>query len=183
MLEENHENSHTLQRLKAADLSAFNALYDKYRKALFIYALQYIEDEQVCYELVHDAFIYVWQKRSDSLRDPKISSYLFTFIKSRALNHLRGNSGKVMSELSDFAEPSEHPNYELDPLPGTGHFLNEALSAIPSAMILTRRIFEMRFIREMSYKDIADSTAIKVNTVYVHINYAVSILKRKFKKT
>jgi len=180
MPEDIDENQELLNHLKADDLSAFNALYEKYRKALFIYALRYVKDEQVCYELVHDAFIYLWQKRSSAIKDQNINSYLYTFIRSRSLNYLRDQQHKKVTDLLTVADLAEHPNYELNKETDTSTLLNEALSCIPSAA--TRRVFELRFIHEMSYKDIAHSTSININTVYVHINAAIKILRKKLKK-
>ncbi|MET3877756.1 RNA polymerase sigma-70 factor [Chitinophaga sp. OAE865] len=180
MLEDNHENAQLIDQLRGDDLSAFNELYKKYRKALFIYAFRYIKDEEVCYELVHDAFIYLWQKRSGAIKDPNINSYLYSFVKSRSLNYLRDQRNKKLNEHLTSQELAEHPDYELEDHSDTTTILKEALSSIPSPA--TRHIFEMRFIDEMSYKDIALSKSISINTVYVHINSALKILRSKFKK-
>ncbi|MFX1707226.1 sigma-70 family RNA polymerase sigma factor [Chitinophaga sp. CC14] len=180
MLEDNHENAQLLDQLKGDDLSAFNLLYERYRKALFIYAFRIVKDEQVCYELAHDAFIYLWQKRSGAIRDKNISSYLFSYVKSRSLNYLRDQNNKKLNALINSEEQAEHPNYELKNNSDTS-ILHEALSYIPSPA--TRNIFEMRFIQEMSYREIADSKSMNINTVYVHINAAIKILRKKLRKT
>lgn len=180
MREDNHENAQLLEQLKGDDLSAYNLLYERYRKALFIYALRIVKEEQVCYELVHDAFIYLWEKRSDAIKDRNIISYLFRHVRSRSLNYLRDQSNKKLSELIDSDELAEHPNYELKNNSDASAILHEALSYIPSTA--TRNIFEMRFIHEMSYREIADSKSININTVYVHINSALKILRKKLKK-
>lgn len=180
MPEDIDEQPALLNHLKGDDLSAFNALYVKYRKALFIYALRFVNDEQVCYELVHDAFIYLWQKRSNAIRDKNIKSYLYTFIKSRSLNYLRDQHHRKVADLSAADDQGEHPDYELEKNADAATFLLEALSSIPSAA--TRRVFELRFVQEMSYKDIALSTSTNINTVYVHINAALKILRKKLKK-
>jgi len=180
MLEDNHENAQLLNQLKGDDLTAFNELYIKYRKALFIYALRYVKDEEVCYELVHDAFIYLWQKRASAIKDQNINAYLYSFVKSRSLNYLRDQRNKKLDEHLASQELTEHPDYELESNSDSTAILKEALASIPSPA--TRHIFEMRFIQEMSYKDIALSKSISINTVYVHVNSALKVLRGKFKK-
>lgn len=180
MPEDFDEQPALLHHLKGDDLSAFNTLYVNHRKALFIYALRFVNDEQVCYELVHDAFIYLWQKRSNAIKDKNIKSYLYTFIKSRSLNYLRDQQHRKVTDLSTAIDQGEHPNYEPEHNTDSATFLLEAISSIPSAA--TRRVFELRFLHEMSCKDIAHSTSTNINTVYVHINAALKILRKKLKK-
>ncbi|MGN7706828.1 sigma-70 family RNA polymerase sigma factor [Chryseobacterium sp. 22543] len=173
------EDSFEIQPLDAqeTDLRAFKMLYEKYRKALLVYAMKYIKDESVCLELVQDAFIYLWEKRLD-VKDQNIGSYLYLFIKSRSLNYLRDNIRYI--DLSNSKERVEHPDYELSEQADSSNLLKEALANIPAKV--TRRVLELRFLHEMSYKEIAQAMSISLNATYVHVNAGLKILRKRFKK-
>lgn len=174
------EDSYEIQPLDAqeTDLRAFNMLYEKYRKALLVYAMKYIKDEAVCLELVQDAFIYLWEKRPDAIKDQNIGSYLHLFIKSRSLNYLRDNIRYM--DLSKSQERIEYPDYELSEQADSSNLLRETLANIPAKV--TRRVLELRFLHEMSYKEIAQAMSISLNATYVHVNSGLKILRKRLKK-
>lgn len=181
MLEDSREDATLLiERLEEDDLSAFNLLYERYRKALFIFALRFIKDEEVCYELVHDAFIYLWEKRMSAVRDRNISNYLYHFVRSRSLNYLRDQSHKRTVDLNRIMDSADHPTYELE-LGIPPNFISEALACISSPAC--RQIFEMRYLNELSYNEIAQKKGISINTVYVHMNNGLKLIREKLKNS
>lgn len=67
---------------------AFNAIYEKYWKQLFVYAYKIFEDQIVCEDIVQEVFVKLWE-RAKSNKIEKLESYLFRAVKFQAMNAIR----------------------------------------------------------------------------------------------
>ena len=88
--------------------NSFRPLFDHFYPSLCEYAFQIIKDNMDAEDVVLDLFIFIW-KNSDRINIGKsIRSYLFTSVKNRALNHLRGVKPESLEE-------AQHDVPVLDP--------------------------------------------------------------------
>ncbi|MFY0255411.1 RNA polymerase sigma factor [Chitinophaga sp. 30R24] len=179
MLNHLEEDASLLNKMLKGEESAFQEIYLKYRKPLFIYGLSIVKNEDISIDLVHNAFVDLWQNRLHSIKDAKVKGYLYQIIKSRALNYIRDQQLKARNASHYYIEQEELPDDKLDRLQLKKE-LQSAISAIPSSA--SRKILEMRFFEEMSYKEISLAQSISVNTVGAHINRAIKTLRYQFKK-
>ena len=78
--------------------NSFRPLFDCFYPSLCEYAFQILGDSMDAEDVVLDLFIFIW-KNSDRINIGKsIRSYLFTSVKNRALNHLRGMKHESLEE-------------------------------------------------------------------------------------
>ena len=86
---------------KGGQPDSFSLLFNHFYPSLCEYAFQILKDRMDAEDVVLDLFIFVW-KNSDRINIGKsIRSYLFTSVKNRALNNLRGVKHEVLDETFD----------------------------------------------------------------------------------
>lgn len=128
-------------------------------------------------EIVHEAFLKLWEKRSEVDTNKSVKSYLYTTVYNRSLNYIRDNKkfdkteGKVemleRSESWDYtnnmvaAEMEEKIAYTLDSLPEK-----------------CRQIFVMSRYEELKYREIADKLNISVKTVETQMSKALKAMRK-----
>jgi RNA polymerase sigma-70 factor (ECF subfamily) len=76
----NHMDTELVDLLRQGNHQAFEAIYRKYAKELFRYALRKIKVREDCEELMHDVFESLW-KRREELMITSLRHYLFTSVR------------------------------------------------------------------------------------------------------
>jgi RNA polymerase sigma factor (sigma-70 family) len=72
--------------------NVFDLLYEKYWPALLNFAATYVTDKDTCKEIVQELFITLHAKRSQLFISTSLSSYLYSSLRNRILNHFRDES-------------------------------------------------------------------------------------------
>lgn len=75
--------------IKRGDKNAFKKLFDDYYPILCVFAAQYIEDKEVCKDIVQEAFLSCWEKKEDFENIHKLKGFLYTVTKNKCLNQLK----------------------------------------------------------------------------------------------
>ena len=78
---------------------AFNLIYDKYRYLVYYVAFNILKNEDVAKEIVNDAFIKLYEKRSITMTENKIKYFLLVTAKNLSINKL--NQAKDHLPYSD----------------------------------------------------------------------------------
>lgn len=102
------DNSRFRTLLRVYPAGAIRLLYDFHAKPLVAAATRMVRDRQVAVDIVHDAFMVVWDRR-ESLYDDKrsIEHYLMRVVKYKAIDHCcRQTRVKRLDDwLSVYGEP------------------------------------------------------------------------------
>lgn len=111
-----HEDGRLIRRLQAGDRSAFDTLFDTYRRGLLAYVTGMIGDRGVAEEIVQDCFLRLVQN-IDRLRPTRgVSGWLYRTARNRAIDvgrHRRfevlpGNEA-VAARMGETATPAPDP--------------------------------------------------------------------------
>jgi RNA polymerase sigma-70 factor (ECF subfamily) len=160
---------------KVLDEERFEQLFKAHFVHLSNFARQYIDDTDACKDIVQKVFINLWEKRQQIDPEKSISSYLFTSVKNRCLNHIRDHK-KFRSQILDIDCGDINISIEDE-----GHFIEElqdqiqlALQSLPEKC---RLVFEMSRFQDMKYKDIAQQLSISEKTVEAHMGKALKSLR------
>lgn len=68
---------------------AFRMLYDRYVVALRYFAAKYVDDEAAIEDVVQDAFVALWEKRTEFRVENAVKSYLYKAVRNDCLNLIR----------------------------------------------------------------------------------------------
>ena len=95
-----------LKRVAAGDRVAFSELYDRFSKPLYSTAVRILTDTAEAQDVVHDAFVALWDKAStyEASRGTAFS-WALTLTRNRAIDRLR--SRRRRAELLENSAPSD----------------------------------------------------------------------------
>lgn len=170
-----------IEKIQAGDRAAFESLFRTHYAELHRFLWGYVKSTHIAEELVQDVFVRVWENRQ--ILDPKekIKSYLFKVAKNLAIDHVR--HVKVVRRWIDEKKALHH----FSPFPkGLDDKLHDKLllkkvkRAIEELPERRRVIFMLSRYERMSYKEIAETLEISVNTVETQISRALHELRKKF---
>ena len=167
----------------------FSFFYTKYYPKLIYYTAKMCNDQQKAEDISTDSFLIAFEKIDKYEKEKsQFSTWLFTIAKNLMLQDIK-NSKKTMSldieideegtTMKDFIQEEESKEYL--------HELSNKKADIMKRQIATlkepyRKVIEMREIKKMQYKDIADELKLNLSTVKSQIRNGRSILMKETEK-
>ena len=161
---------------RAGKPEAWDALFRRYQKPLYVFAYELVHDEQASLDIVQETFIAA-TRHLDSLRhDAKFGSWLFGIAHQKCQQRWR-KQDREHDALEDFArtpgdfEPDAREllirrEQETEFM----HFLNQ----LPPPQ---RAVLLLHFLEDFSLEEIAIATATPLGTVKSRLHYAKKSLR------
>jgi RNA polymerase sigma-70 factor (family 1) len=168
-----------LKLLKRQELGAFEEIYLRYWKKLYSAAYKRVQSREISEELVQDIFTSLWVNRH--IQEIEIlSSYLFTAIKYKVINHLE----KEMSRRT-YAEVQLQTTVASDNSTEEAVLLNELHVALEKEIQKLppkrQQIFKMSRQENLSIKQVASHLGISEKTAENQLGKALKVLKVNLK--
>ena len=155
------------------DNKTFEDLFELHFTKLMGFVFNYVRDEEVAKDIVHDAFLTLWSNRKCLNPTYPMKSYLFTLAQNCALNYLRSDLVVTGNEQA-VTELLEAANEELDDYEKRLVRLEEKLAQLPEKQ---REVLVKCVVEGKKYKEVAEELDITVNTVKTHITRALKFLR------
>ncbi|GAB3412345.1 RNA polymerase sigma factor [Niabella aquatica] len=170
-----------LQELKDGSHKVFSIIYNDWHKKVFAYFLQKANDETTACDLTQQTFIKLWTYRRGINIDLTIDQQLFQKARQVWIDWLRKEaiSRKYLSS-NEYEDCKAVPQPSLENMYLNAELkqsLSLAMNALPEKR---KRVFELKHIHGMSYKEIAEHLHISVKTVDNHLLKATAQLKKIF---
>jgi RNA polymerase sigma-70 factor, ECF subfamily len=166
------------ERLRSGDREALGLLYDRYAPVAMAVAVRVVSDRDVAEDLVHDAFVAVWQKieRFDPSRG-NLRSWLLTIVRNRAIDRLRGARPSI--EVGEADEQSllrtgPNPTWEEAVRRSSAAQLRDALAQLPEEQ---RQAVELAYFGGRTYREIAVLTGVPQGTASGRLRLALAKLR------
>ena len=170
-----------LERLRAGDERAFEAVFRTYYRPLYEIALGYVGTHVDAEEVAHDVLMVLWNRRSAIEVRTSLRAYLYTVTRRRALacaGRPRVEAARldVMQRLPEFAPDRAAASADacLDRTE-VRHLIARAVARLPRGQ---REVFALRTDGELSYAEIAEVLGTTVKNVEVQLRRAVHALRR-----
>jgi RNA polymerase sigma-70 factor (ECF subfamily) len=71
------------------DMSAFEALYDRYNKRLFHFILRFVRERALAEDILQETFLRLLKNKKRLRKDSRFSTYLFTIARNLCLDTLK----------------------------------------------------------------------------------------------
>lgn len=155
----------------------FDEIFRLHYSQLFIFAMQYINNKEECYDIVSSAYEYVWTNFRKMERST-IKNYLYTLVKSKCIDYLRHcntHENHIQAYLKLCQEENES-NIE------TEERINRIYTLMKTMPEQTRKILEACYLDQKRYQEVAEELNISTNTVKKHIMKALQLLRQEFAK-
>jgi len=168
-----------LEMLRDDDINAFDVLFNRYWKSLFIAAQTRLGDDEAAKDIVQNLLIDVWQKRAELQINTSLEQFLFGAVKRKVLNHFRSEAIRqnamenALSRINDIIYKEENlvSYFNLEKI------VSEEVEDMPVNM---KRAFLLRS-DSYSVKEIAENLNLAEQTVSNNITEALKRLKRRLK--
>jgi len=156
------------------DLKAFDIIYQRYWKRLYVYAYKIFEDQLVCEDLVQEVFVDLWE-RAHVKKIDYLEAYLFRAVKYQVLKVIR-NLKRTTDLEAVFAHlPEQLMADHLLEFEETDRILKESVLALPEKC---KQVFQLSREADLSNLEIARQLNISVRTVEAHLYKALKSIKK-----
>ena len=172
---ENREavDAQLLQRVARGDRQAFAELYDRFSGPLYGTALRIVRDPAEAQDVVHDAFISLWEKAStfDASRGNPFS-WAVTLVRNRAIDRVRMRRRRA--ELLADSAPSDlsfagEPGTSGADAAASGDEARAIRAAVASLPAEQQRALELAFVSGMTQEEIARTLQEPLGTIKARI--------------
>lgn len=158
-----------VQNIARSDYKAFSHLYDRYWDLLLSVALKKTGDSDIAMDIVQDLFVDIWQRRSTLPQIDDVRKYLITSLYFKVFMYFRkqGIQQRHISSYFTFLENEKEEDF-LQLLEGEIQHtqlltaIEESVEDMPERM---RQVFNLKYYRSLSNKEIAETMGISVQTV------------------
>jgi len=160
------------------DEKSFEMLFRSNFHNLCFFAQMYLKDVDISKEIVQEAFVSLWDKRTSIEKDKNVISYLKTSIYNKSLNYLRDNK-KFNKDMLNYEQIFDENNtVETDTIVTNEikMHINDAIESLPEKC---REIFVLSRNENLKYQEIADLLKISVKTVEAQMSKALQIMRIK----
>ncbi|MEP6469261.1 MAG: sigma-70 family RNA polymerase sigma factor [Chloroflexota bacterium] len=166
------------ERLRSGDREALGILYDRYASVAMAVAVRVVSDRELAEDLVHDAYVAVWQKidRFDPSRG-SLRSWLLTIVRNRAIDRLRGTRPTIEvgeADQQSLLRTSANPTWEAAVQRRSATELREALARLPDEQ---RQAVELAYFGGRTYREIAVLTGVPQGTANGRLRLALGKLR------
>lgn len=162
--------------LKDGDHAAFEEIFKRYNKLLFLYAFRKLQDRELARDLVQDVFTWLWDNHSGYYIKTTLSGYLYKTVLNKVFDIFKHN--EIISKYVDSGDyyidvDSAQTDYlirEKD----IALLVDREIAAMPARM---REVFELKHKQFYSTKEIADQLELSEHTVSTQLKRALKHLR------
>lgn len=167
---------------------AFDLLLSRNQSKLFSYILFVVHDQDLANDIFQETFVKVITKLQERkyVDSGKFSAWIMRIAHNVIMDWYRDNRAQNIVEATednDLSNINSCLDYNVE-----DRYINEqVLRDVKKMMNLLpptqREIVFMRFYQEMSFKEIAETTGVSINTALGRMRYAILNLRRMAKKS
>lgn len=172
------EDKKILKRFKEGDAEAFDAIYHKYSKKLFHFALGLVKDQDISKDMVQEIFVNLWEKRGQVDPNLNFDNYIFTIaynsirkyfrkksVETKVIDHLLKNSPEVIENVDGTLIYNE--------------LLVLATKSIETLPPRRKIVYKLSRQEGLKIKEIAQKLNISTRTAENHLAKALKYLKEE----
>ena len=179
------ELTDSLQKTRPDEYNTlFKHVFEEYYMSLLGYCNSFIKDDTVAKDIIQDSFKVLWEKRTNWLSKPNVSSILFSIVRNKSLNYLKHEKIelKYASELKHnyyqcelSLTAIEYDGCDLLIAKEMNTCIENAVAELPEKC---RLVLELSRKKNLKNTEIADRLSISVKTVEAQITKALKHIRK-----
>lgn len=168
--------------------SAFDVLLERYQDYVYTYIVFLVKREDVAEDLLQETFVKSVMAIRKGMYQPtgKFGAWLVRIAHNLVVEHLRGKEQTQCVLKDEFSHDVlnsiglSQQSREKELVDGQYvHTLRDMLDYLPAEQ---RKVVELRFFEDMSFKEIAQLTGVSINTSLGRMRYALINLRHLIAK-
>jgi len=162
------------------DVTAYKKLFFDFFAPLCLFAKRYVEQKEVCEDIVQGVFFQLWKNRHQITITTSARNFLVTSVRNACIDWIRRRDLETVYRERLFMNgtANEEDTTTLYAVSELEERLNMALAKLPENV---RHTFEMNRFDGKTYPVIAEECGISVKTVEAHISRALKLLRAELK--
>lgn len=180
--ERQQADARLVRRIAEGDKDALAELYDRFSRPLYATALRVVQDQAEAQDVVHDAFVTLWEKASsfEATRGSAFS-WAVTLVRNRAIDRVRMRRRRAelltASAPSDLGYDDAHTTPGADDTASLGDEARAVRAAVATLPPDQKRALELAFFGGLTQQQIAEKLAEPLGTVKARIRRALLKLR------
>ncbi len=171
------DHASALAACAAGDRKALKRLYDEEVGRLVAVALRIVRRRELAEEVVHDAFISIWQRAGSF--DPSLGSargWIYTVVRNRALNVVRDSRREDLTDIDTMVDALDAGAVVADAFEQLAHAsrLRQCLEGLDAKK---RESVLMSYVTGFSHGEIAGRLGVPLGTVKSWVKRGLAALK------
>lgn len=166
------------------DNDAFDILLNRHRDRVFMYILRLVRCRDIADDIFQETFVKAIMtiKQGRYTECGKISSWLVRIAHNLVIDHYRQskseNTVSTDNDDVDILNRRDLADANIEDLLVNDQILSDVRRIMDSLPETQRQVLEMRFYKDMSFKEIAEATGVSINTALGRMRYAVLNMRR-----
>jgi RNA polymerase sigma-70 factor (ECF subfamily) len=159
-----------IRRIAAGDRSAMQALFARYRVALYRWLLRLVDDDALAEDLLSEVFLDVWRQAASFEGRSSVSTWLLAIARYKAFSARRRRTDAELDEatVSTVPDTADDPEVALQKK-NRVEALRQSLSRLSPDH---REVIDLAYYHSKSVKEIAEVVGINEATVKMRMFYA-----------
>ncbi len=167
------------KEIVSAGKKGFEDLFLSCYPFFFVTGYRLSGDKDFTKDIIQVFFLELYEKQDQIKNVDNINAYLSTSFRRKVINEIQ-KKDKRRKHLSVNSNQNSSPSYETLLIKSQKEeeqkfMLENALDGLP---VVQKEMIKMRFLQELSYKEIAEITGKSPQTIYNQIHTAISKLKK-----
>jgi RNA polymerase sigma-70 factor (ECF subfamily) len=153
-----------MQKILDKDPEAFNEVYDKLYRKLFLFANSLIGNTEEARDIVGESFLKFWSKDNYFSNMTHLQVYFYTIIKNSCIDYLRRDKlrSKVESRLGQAEQLSENVIEKKYQEAELVQLLYDRINQLPNRM---QQVFKLTYLDGFSRAEVAQMLNLSENTI------------------
>jgi len=162
-----------LFRLTNGNIDAFDEIYWKYQRAVYMNAFKLTRDMLIAEDIVQETFISLWEKRHTIDTKRSVAGWLFVSSYNRSVNALKKKLNESLAVHNLTPENSyQEQIHDISDLQLT--ILEEAIALLPHQK---RKVVELCKLQGKSYEEAAKEMNISKHTVKEYLSDSIKFIR------
>lgn len=169
-----------LAGLKNGNEKVLDEVFALYYVRLTRFALRQVNDPMVAEEIVQDAYIYLWNKRTAIRIETSLEAYLFKSVANKCINHVKSKIHKINRLTADIDEGNSKLVGMVDlEIKELQQLIELTLKSLPEQTAL---IYSFSRNAGLTHAEIAEKLDVSTKTIEYHIGSALKQMKKVLQK-
>ncbi|MGX5819589.1 RNA polymerase sigma factor [Chitinophaga lutea] len=171
-----------LSLLSEGDIAAFNEIYNRYSRPLYLYIISKTDRGETSKDLLQDLFATLWEKRCGLDVRQSLRAYLYQSVRHKIIDLYRKDATyrKYLQQLIEHFDAQPHNIAEAYDYKAKATEVFEAINGLPEKM---KEIFMLSRFENLSIEQIAARLGLSQQTVKNQISKALKILRTHYTQT
>lgn len=165
-----------INQIQQKNKKVFEQLYKKYYRRLYILSYQYVINQSVAEEIVHDVFINIWKMSEQIIIERSLEKYLSRSVINASLNYLASEK-QLKAKREEYSKGQNEFVEETVNIEETELLLTKLEAALNLLPPQCKKVMMLSRFEKLRQQKIADQMGISIKTVKNHLTYGFNKLR------